>query len=157
MTRVNPIWKMNNNFRVLMLTVGLPASGKSTWARVWVDEAPQRRIRVNRDDIRKMLGPYWIPSREDLVTIIERSMVITALEEGYDVVVDATNFKTAPWYRLVESLERREIEVKLRIKDFTDVPIEECIARDAKRTGVEHVGAEVIQRFYNKYLANGKK
>ena len=41
----------------LILTRGIPASGKSTWAKAWVQEDPQRRVRVNRDDLRRMLEP----------------------------------------------------------------------------------------------------
>lgn len=41
----------------LILTRGLPASGKTTWAREWVDEAPLgERVRINRDDLRMMTG-----------------------------------------------------------------------------------------------------
>jgi predicted kinase len=54
----------------LFITVGLPASGKSTYSKKWVEESPKTRVRVNRDDIRRMLGPYWIPTRESLVTLI---------------------------------------------------------------------------------------
>lgn len=43
----------------IILTVGIPASGKSTWAKQWVLEDPEHRIRFNQDDIRNMFGKYW--------------------------------------------------------------------------------------------------
>ena len=38
----------------LIITRGLPASGKSTWAKQWVLEDPEHRVRINQDDIRLM-------------------------------------------------------------------------------------------------------
>lgn len=127
----------------LVLTRGIPGSGKSTWARAWVDEDPKQRIRVNRDDIRSMLGPYWIPSREDLVTRIENMMVQSAISSGYSVVVDATNFsKTNRFVNMLPS------SYEVEIKDFTDVPLEVCIERDALRSNP--IGKDVITNFYEK-------
>ena len=41
----------------LILTRGIPGSGKSTWAKAWVAENPERRVRLNWDDMRNMMGP----------------------------------------------------------------------------------------------------
>lgn len=38
----------------LHITSGLPASGKTTWATSWREVDPERRARVNRDEIRFM-------------------------------------------------------------------------------------------------------
>ena len=65
----------------ILYTVGLPASGKTTYARQWVQEDPKHRVRINRDDIRRMLGPYWIPTREDLVTDIEWSCIVDCVKK----------------------------------------------------------------------------
>lgn len=129
----------------VIATKGLPGVGKSTWARKWVEESPSTRIRVNRDDIRDMLGPYWVPNREDLVTEIEVFIVEATLVKGFDVVVDATNFKSQRWKELAKNFD-----AEFQIKDFTDVPVEVCIDRDSKRE--RSVGAEVINNFKNKYL-----
>ena len=107
--------------------------------------SPNTRVRVDRNDIRRMLGPYWLPSRERLVTAVERSMVNDAIDEGYDVVVDATNF-CYTYFELFAQVKG----ANFRVKDFTDVPLLECIDRDSKR--VESVGKEVIERMYNRYL-----
>ncbi len=137
----------------LIICRGLPASGKSTFAKAWVLEDPKSRIRVNRDDIRRMLGPYWVPSREDLVTRIEHNTANFALNKGYSVVIDATNFKYDHFKYMAEMLNKNgNISVELIIKDFTDVSLEECIARDAFRDKEEQVGEDVIRNMYNKYL-----
>jgi len=138
----------------LIVTRGLPASGKSTWARAWVLEDPKTRVRVNRDDIRKLLGPYWVPTREKLVTRIEDDMTYTALLFGYDVIVDATNLKiTDRFDEIVEGVEiSNEVKIIIEWKDFTDVSLETCIERDKLRTGDDRVGEEVIRGMYNKTL-----
>jgi predicted kinase len=93
-----------------------------------------------------MLGPYWIPAREDLVTEIEDQMIISSLNYDYSVVVDATNFKTDRFIKL--ALNNR---AEFILKPFTDVSLEECIERDSKRTW-DKVGGEVIKNMWNKYL-----
>lgn len=39
---------------------GIQGSGKSTWAKQWVKEDPNHRIRINQDDFRNMFGVYWL-------------------------------------------------------------------------------------------------
>ena len=35
----------------LILCRGIQGSGKSTWAKAWVAEDPEHRIRINNDDL----------------------------------------------------------------------------------------------------------
>ena len=44
--------------RKVLVLRGLQGSGKSTFAKQWVNEDPEHRVRFNRDDIRNMLGKY---------------------------------------------------------------------------------------------------
>jgi predicted kinase len=133
----------------LILVQGIPASGKSTWAKQYVLESPLTRVRVNRDDIRRMLGKYWAPQREGLVSIIENNMVGEALDKGYTVVLDATNLNPTFLKKWEISCECMQIQVEY--KPFY-ISLEEAIHRDNNRE--ESVGKEVITNFYNKY--NGK-
>ena len=99
----------------LIITRGLPASGKSTWAKQWVLEDPEHRVRINQDDIRLMLGKYWVPKREPLVQHIQEEALIEALLKGYDIVIDNTNLnkKVSDNYRaLVIAHGNHAIEFK---------------------------------------------
>ena len=51
----------------VIATIGLPASGKSTWAKDQVRKK-ENWVRVNRDDFRKMLknAPVTEPKIEDM-------------------------------------------------------------------------------------------
>lgn len=128
----------------LILTRGLPASGKSTWAKAWVAADPSSRLRVNRDDIRLQLyGRYWGDGvDENMVTKVEDAMVRAAVDAGKDVVIDATHLRSAwitRWRRLYPDLE---------VKNFEE-PVESLIFRDKMRT--RSVGAENIRSMATRY------
>ena len=132
----------------LIITRGLPASGKSTWAKQWVLEDPEHRVRINQDDIRLMLGKYWVPSREKLVQEIQFNAIIEALNREFDVVIDNTNLNKKvldQFNRLIKTFEDYEIEYK----DFFDTPLSVCIERDKNRD--LQVTEKVIRSFYNNY------
>ena len=132
----------------LIITRGLPASGKSTWAKQWVLEDPEHRVRINQDDIRLMLGKYWVPSREKLVQEIQFDAIIEALSREFDVVIDNTNLNKKvldQFNRLIKTFEDYEIEYK----DFFDTPLSVCIERDKNRD--LQVTEKVIRSFYNNY------
>lgn len=132
----------------LIICRGLPASGKSTWAKQWVLEDPEHRIRVNQDDIRLMLGKYWVPSREKLVQEIQFDAILEALSRGFDVVIDNTNLNKKVldgFDRLIKTFKDYEIEYK----DFFDTPLSVCIERDKNRD--LQVTEKVIRGFYNNY------
>ena len=132
----------------LIITRGLPASGKSTWAKQWVLEDPEHRVRINQDDIRLMLGKYWVPSREKLVQEIQFDAIVESLSRGFDVVIDNTNLNNKvldQFNRLIKTFEDYEIEYK----DFFDTPLSVCIERDKNRD--LQVTERVIRSFYNNY------
>ncbi len=136
---------MANNQK-LIITLGLPASGKSTFASKLAEENPETHIRVCRDDIRHMLGTYWVPAREKVVTMIENASVDAGLHKGFNVIVDATNFSSFnKWKDLA-----KELKIEFEIKDFTDVPLRTCIERDQQRE--RPVGKIVIEGMWQKYI-----
>lgn len=81
----------------IILTRGLQGSGKSTWAKKWVEEDPTHRVRWNNDDFRRMTGPYWIPEREELIHRIMKDAIDNAMLLGYDIVVDNMNLNSKHW------------------------------------------------------------
>ena len=145
----------------LILTRGIQGSGKSTWARKWVEEDPEHRIRINNDDIRNMLGIYWVTSREDLVTDIRKKAAQHAMYRNYDIVVDNMNLNPKEikfWEDLVwvhnETVENNsELKDKydsyeIEFKDFF-ISLEECIRRDAMRSNP--IGEKVIRDTWKRY------
>lgn len=75
--------------KTLIMTVGLPRSGKSTWSRA------QSHPVVNPDSIRLALhGQPFEPEAEAMVWTIARYMVKSLFLAGHDtVILDATNLR----------------------------------------------------------------
>ena len=137
----------------LILTRGIQGSGKSTWARQWVTEDPENRVRINNDDIRNMLGKYWVLSRESLVSDIKEDLVKNAMNRGYDIVVDNMNLNPKEilfWKRIVDE-NNKDVDsytYEIEYKDFF-IPLEECIRRDAMRPNP--IGEKVIRETWKRY------
>lgn len=130
----------------LLILQGIPASGKSTFAKQWVEEDPKTRVIVNRDSIRRSLGVYWVPSRESLVSDIEYCYVKSAMDWNYDICLDATNLNPnylSQWINLAID-EKYTVEYRK-----FDISLEEALERDKNREF--SVGEKVINQFYNKY------
>src|SRR5438067_1752101 len=84
---------------ILWITRGLPASGKTTWARQHLLSRPLGQIiRLNRDGLRRMGLPdgYSEPVRdaEKTITTLRDTALEALLREGRDVIVDDTNLRS---------------------------------------------------------------
>jgi predicted kinase len=132
----------------LHITRGLPASGKSSFAKAWVQEAPE-----NRDDTRAMIhsGVPWSRHMEDMTTTVDHAAIRALLRNGRDVIVDDTNLNggTAKTLAKIAAQCGAEFEVH----DFP-IALEDAVARDALRDSP--VGREVIERMHSRYLAHLK-
>ncbi len=140
----------------LFITRGLPASGKTTWAREQQANDPAL-WRVNRDDLRAMVASngwnYDATTSEDMLTAIQHAAIAILLDDNFDVVVDDTNLRPAD----VERLEALALDANadIVIKDFTDVPLATCIERDVLRR--HPVGEKVIRSMHDRYLAGANE
>lgn len=134
----------------LHITRGLPGSGKTYWAGQWTAEDTNNRVRINRDDLRSMLDDgRWIKGvTEGRLLVARDAAVLALLRKGVDVVCDDTNL---PNYS-VRSLAKlaQQADATFEVHDFTDTPIETCIARDAARDRV--IGEDVIRDLHTRFI-----
>ena len=126
---------------------GLPASGKTTAALAMVASSGGRTRRVNLDDLRQMLddndGSVRLgPAHEEVVLQVQDAAILAAVDAGHDVVIDNTHLVARLPNRYKRLLATRA-DVRFEVVDFTDVPVEECIGRDAARD--RSVGEKVIR------------
>ena len=133
----------------VIITKGLPGSGKSTWAKKLIDKNPNQYKRINKDDLRAMLdNSKHSKDAEKFVLKIRNQIMLMALEEGKHVIIDDTNLHPKH-ERTIRELTKGIAEVM--IQDFTDVELEVCIKRDLNR--LNSVGEKVIRQMYNDFLA----
>lgn len=129
----------------LTITRGLPASGKTTYARALV-AADVNTVRVNRDDLRQNLfgADRLAYEQEQIVTTAQRASVRALLESGRSVVVDDTHLRlrfARAWADLAQ-----ELGVEFKVVDLDTSP-DECVKRDEGRFygGDRYVGEAVIR------------
>lgn len=134
----------------LLILKGLPASGKSTYAKELAQKPDWKR--VNRDLLREMVdGGKWNKKNEELVRAAELKLAKQFLLAGFNVVVDDTNLSQAQkdmWHGFMLMMDK---EVDLEVEDkFFDISVDEAIKRDLARP--ISVGEKVIKRMYRDYL-----
>lgn len=133
----------------VILTKGLPASGKTTWAKQVLADNPNQYKRINKDDLRQMLDAgRWSRDSEKFVLRVRDNLILEAISGGRHVIVDDTNLHPKHEARIKDLIKGK---ATLEIKSFTDIPIETCIERDLKREA--SVGEQVIKSMYNQFLA----
>ncbi len=126
----------------VILTTGLPGSGKSTWARKHAAQFGGDMLLTSRDDIRAMLGfgPIGTKEQENIVSLMQDDIIVRAVKEGKGVIVHDTNLNKKSPTRIKKLFDG---DVAFEVADFTNVDVETCIEQDLKRP--HPVGAEVIR------------
>lgn len=132
----------------LIMTKGLPGSGKTTWAlRTLMTDDNVRN--VCKDDIRAtMFAGNYQQKHEKQVMRVRDSVISTLLSQGLTVISSDTNLAPFHEQRLREIAKQHNAEFV--VKDFCDVDLETCVKRDKERKNP--VGRKVIVAMYNKYL-----
>jgi len=132
----------------ITITRGLPASGKSHFAKQYVANRPNT-YRLNLDDTRSMLGfgagsELWSKEKEKVAVDLLISNLVQLVRQGSNVVVDNTHIHRDSMLRYKRALA--QTEVLFSLADFTSVPLELCLERNAARTGPDRVPEEVIRK-----------
>ena len=124
----------------LEILTGLPASKKSTYALANRDD---KTVIVSRDNIRHaQYGKWWSADmNEGWITKLEKQQIISAFENGFNVISDGTNLHKSNVQKLYDLAAQFQAEV---VHTYFEVPPETCIEYDAHRE--KKVGAKVINR-----------
>lgn len=140
----------------LVITRGLPASGKTTFARLWVERDRAKRARVNRDDLRRMVddGVFIAGTTEQRIQAVRNSVIQGLLNRGVSVICDDTNLPNRVCRDLADIAARCRAE--FRIEDFTNTSLELCLTRNEAREDKNPVPQHVIQDMHLRYI-HGKQ
>jgi predicted kinase len=129
----------------LYITIGAPASGKSTWGRKFALD--NNIIYLSSDENRAKLGTgEGDQSVSSNAFDLLKNDVRRHLREGKSVIVDATNMTY--WARAPYIDYARGVGAE-RVAIVFNVPREVLIERNNNRT--RKVPVEVIDKFINKY------
>lgn len=126
---------------LVKLLIGVPASGKSTWAKEFIAKNP-KWVRIGRDEFRYMLKNVgWCePNIESLITSLMENAIVSALSSGLNVIIDNTNLKKEyidTFCRLVETYASVEFM-------YFPISLQKALERDKIRE--KSVGEDVIKR-----------
>lgn len=137
----------------LIITVGVSASGKSTWAN-----SQEGFAIICRDNIRGVLFPEYhngeykmTNAKESKVSEAASNQWLVALHQGRNVIIADTNLN--PKYRELWVQRGEDAGYEVEFKDFP-ISLEEAWNRDQKRS-VYSVGRDVISQQYkmwNEYI-----
>ena len=133
----------------LIMFVGIPASGKSTWSRNYRE---QGYLILSSDEIREgmaselsteTLSPEEKMMLNSRVFETIRKKTLEALKKGWSVVVDATNLNRKRRMNFLNQFSRYSCSKKCIL--FIAAP-EVCRERNRKRTGTARVPDEAMHR-----------
>lgn len=139
----------------LVLTLGLPGSGKSTWARHWASEEPGR-CTMTRDGFRLTMFGRLAPLedwQEAAIDLAQPAAVRAVLLGGTSVCVDDTNLNPARVAPLVEAT--RGTGARVFTSDFRPIPLAEVLRRNEERFGTPaYVPPHVIEGMHERYITS---
>ena len=138
----------------VIILQGIQGSGKSTWALDYVTKEPTKRVRINRDSIRKMFGKYWVLEREELCNEIEDKAIAYAMVRGFDVVIDDMNLNPKTIEHIKELVLNVNNKANIIYKLF-NTPLVECVTRVEKRNASlpedEQIPISAVLKTFNRY------
>ena len=150
-----------SHFSMLILTAGIPGSGKTTWVKEYCEHYPLTYV-VSTDEIRKERnnGVYYCDANEsDFIHQLAMSRVKDILEDpenykgsrllGPCIIVDSTNCDVEDW------LKYKALGAAVILVKYFDVPPE---VADKRQQGREDkiVPYQVLQEKWEKLQENKK-
>jgi predicted kinase len=138
----------DKNLPILLLLIGIPGSGKSTWLKSF-DQT--NYIIINPDSIRKEItGDISDVSQDVKVWQIAKERTVNALENGKNVILDATNVDTSRRREFINDLP--EVQIQAKLFDADPEESKRRIRKDIE-LGIDrsNVPEEIIDKMYDKY------
>lgn len=136
-------------------TVGLPGSGKTTWAyeqqEFLAKHGNAEVVLISLDDVRRMFN---IPFNIDTEFLARRawiSAIQAALSLNWDIIVHDANLNPK-WVKIITDKAHEYGAKVIRVDEFLNVPLETCLERNSARLLSEAVPSAAIFRMYEKWI-----
>ena len=125
----------------LILTRGIPGSGKTYWSNKWKEEDPEHREVIHVDELKHSYQGKFTNE-------IKKQILEELLNKNVDIVVDDLHLYDTTKTFYLEVLTNYP-NYELEIKDFSDVSLEQCLENNKQK---ENPGPEfAIRDMYNRY------
>ncbi len=130
------------------MLVGIPGSGKSTYAKQVVAKDPSNWVRVNNDDLRAMMnGSVWSQDYEKMITDARNYLIRDALKRGKNVIIDNLNLNRRHFDDVCKIAKSVNADVQVYEKAFY-IELEEAVERNSKREGAARVPDDVMKKWW---------
>ena len=129
----------------LYIMVGVPGSGKSTWAKnnlIGIKYVSRDRVRFS---LLSDTDEYF--SKEKLVFQKFVDEISSNITNGYSVVADATNLNRQSRFKLVSAINTKQKYNIVFV--YMNTSLETCLARNSTREGREKVPNLSIHSMYS--------
>lgn len=148
-----------NSFSIVILTIGIPGSGKSTWVKHYLQSHPLTRL-VSTDAIRKELtGEYQCnPDQNEMIHDEARRRVKQYLDDwgkssndiglGPEIIVDSTNVDLDEW------IKYKQLGSTIILAKVFDITPEESMNRQKNRSRI--VPKSVVEDKWVRFQSNKK-
>jgi len=145
--------------KTVTLLKGIPASGKSTYAKQLVADHPNMYKRINRDSLREMFDGYHVSKgNEKFLKKVRDMLIIAALEDGKHVIIDDMNLSPKNETRTRQMVEQynksHNDNVEVHIKEFK-IDLVTAIELDKKRE--RKVGAKFIRKMHQQFYSKNAR
>lgn len=132
----------------LLVMCGIPGSGKSTWAKHFIEE--NDAVIVSRDSIRfSMLqeGEEYFSREEEVTTEYYKQLNDLIADNGFEyIIADATHNTPKARKYMLSQLNLKNVDI---IPVYFSTSVEECVRRNNMREGLAKVPSRVIYQMAN--------
>lgn len=130
------------------MLVGIPGSGKSTYAKQIIAKDPSNWARINNDDLRAMLnGSVWSADYEKMITDARNYLIRDALKRGKNVIVDNLNLNRRHFDDVCKIAKSINSDIMVYEKAFY-IELDEALERNSKREGAARVPDDVVKKWW---------
>lgn len=146
--------------KTLFLICGVPGSGKTTWVKKQIDNAPVLCKYVSRDDIRYSLlqdGEEYFSHEDEVFNQFIDEIKDGLIDTFYSAVfADATHLTPDTRKKTLDAIGNTLTGVDINVVNF-NIPFSECMKNNESRKGTKYfVPRAQMRSMFDRYIVPSK-